>query len=90
MFIWLHFKDERCKKTPMLFRLLDPLCTLRVPGRLSRLSVRLLISAQVSISQFVGSSPASGSALTVWSLLGILSLSLPPTPPLPRMPSLSK
>ncbi|VFV44138.1 Hypothetical predicted protein [Lynx pardinus] len=33
------------------------------------------ISAQVVISQFVGWSPTLGYALTVWSLLGILSLS---------------
>ena len=45
-------------------------------GRLSPLSVRLLVSAQVVISQFVGSSPVSGSVLIVWSLLGIFSLSL--------------
>ena len=46
-------------------------------GGLRRLSVRLLVSAQVMISQFVGSSPASGSVLTARSQLGILSLSLP-------------
>ena len=48
----------------------------RVPGCLSRLSVRLFISAQVMISWFVSSSPAPGSVLTVQSLLGILSLFL--------------
>ena len=36
----------------------------------------LLISAQVMISWFVGSSPEWSSVLTAWSLLGILSLSL--------------
>ena len=46
--------------------------THRAPGCLSQLSVRLLISAQVRISQFLGSSPASGSVLTARSLLGIL------------------
>ena len=45
------------------------------PGWLSRLSVRLLVSAQVVISWFVSSSLASGSVLTVRSLLGILALS---------------
>ena len=40
-------------------------------------SVKRLTSAQVMISRFVGSSPASGSVLTVRSMLGILSLSLP-------------
>ena len=33
-------------------------------------------SAQVTNSWFVGSSPALGSVLTVWSLLGLHSLSL--------------
>ena len=51
-----------------------------VPGWLSRLSVWLLIPAQVMISGFVSSSPASNSALTVWSLLGILPLSLSAPP----------
>ena len=46
------------------------------PGWLSQLSLQLLILAQVMISQFMGSSPASGSVLMVWSLLGILCLSL--------------
>ena len=45
-----------------------------MPGRLSRLSASLLTSAQVMISWFVSSSPSSGSGLTVWSLLEILSL----------------
>ena len=45
------------------------------PGWLSRVSVRLLILAQVMISQFMSSSPTSGSALTVQTLLWILSLS---------------
>ena len=44
-----------------------------VPGWLSRSSVQLLVSGQVMISRFVGSSSASGSALTGWSLLRILS-----------------
>ena len=47
------------------------------PGWLSRLSVRLLISAQAVISWFVSLSPTSGSVLTVWGLLGILCLPLP-------------
>ena len=46
------------------------------PGWLNWLSVHLLISAQVMISKFVSSSPASGSVLAVWSLLKSLSLSL--------------
>ena len=50
------------------------------PGWLSGLSVPLLVSAQVMISQFVGSSPTSGSALTAQSLLEILSLPLCPSP----------
>ena len=54
-----------------------------VSGWLSQLSNRLLVSAQVTISHLVSSSPALDSALTVGSLLGILSLwlslSAPPT-----------
>ena len=50
---------------------------------LSRLSVLRLMSAQVMSSGFVVSSPAwSHSTLAVWSLLGILSLSLSAPPPL--------
>ena len=43
-------------------------------------SAQLLTSAQVMVSQFMGSSPALGSALTVRSVLRILSpyLSAPP------------
>ena len=47
-------------------------------GWLSGLRVRLLIPAQVTISWLVSSSPASGSVLTVRSLLGILSFPLSP------------
>ena len=47
------------------------------PGGLSQLSLRLLASAQVMISQFLGSSPVSGPALTGGSLLGIPSLHRP-------------
>ena len=50
-------------------------------GWLSQLSVRLLVLAQVMVSRFVGSSPSSGSALTV---LG----SLPLSPSLPALPLL--
>ena len=46
-----------------------------IPGWLSWLNVYLLVSTQVMISQFMGSSPALGSVLAVWSLLGILSFS---------------
>ena len=57
---------------------------LRAPGWCSRSSIRLLISAQVMILQFVSSSPKSGSAPTAQSLFGILSpsLSLSLSPPL--------
>ena len=53
------------------------------PWWLSQLSIRFLILAQVMISWFKSSSPASGSMLIVGSLLGILSLSLflCPSPP---------
>ena len=45
------------------------------PVCLSWLSVWLLVSAQVMISHFLSSSPTLGTALTEWTLLGILSLS---------------
>ena len=50
-------------------------------GWLSRLSIQLLVSAQVMISWFRDSSPGSGSALTVQGLG--CSLSLPLSLPLP-------
>ena len=58
--------------------------TILIPGRqgLGRLNIWLLVSAQVVISQFVGSSPTSGSALAVGSVFG--SLSLPLSLPLPH------
>ena len=51
------------------------------PGWLSWLSSRLLISAQVTISQFMELTPSSGSALMAGSLLEILSLFLCLPPP---------
>ena len=60
-----------------------------VPGWLSRLSIRLLIVAQV-----MGSSPTSGSALTAWTAWASLSLPLSLCPtlslPLPSSCSLSQ
>ena len=51
----------------------------RAPGWISRLSNQLLISVQVMISGFVGSSPTSGSLLTVCLGFSLsLSLSAPP------------
>ena len=55
-------------------------------------SVTCLTSAQVLISRFMGSSPASGSVLTAWSLepaLGSVSPSLSAPPLLMLCPSLS-
>ena len=46
------------------------------PGWLSRLSGQLLIPTQIMISQSREFEPHMGSVLTVWSLLGILPLSL--------------
>ena len=54
---------------------------LGVPGQLIQLSVQLLVSAQVMISWFVGSSSTLDSVLTVQSLLRILSLPLSAPPP---------
>ena len=61
---------------------LERMSVLGVPGWLSWLSVQLLISAQVTVSWFVGLSPALGSALTTRNLLGFSfsSLSLCPFP----------
>ena len=56
-------------------------------GWLSRLSLRLLTSAQVLISLLVGSSPTLRSMLIVGSLLGILSPSLSAPPLLTLSPS---
>ena len=53
-------------------------------GWLSQLSVRLFVSAQVTISRFVSLSPKSGFSLTVWSLLEILSLPFSLCPSLTR------
>ena len=48
-------------------------------------AVKQLTSAQVTISQFVSSSPSSGSVLTSQNLLGILFLPLSlPLRPLPK------
>ena len=63
--------------------------TLRAPGWLSQSGVQPLISAQVMISQFLRSSPTSGSALPAQSLLGILSLLLSLCPSLAHPHSLS-
>ena len=46
----------------------------RAPGWLRQLSIRILTSAQVMISGFVGSGPTSGSVPTLWSQVEILSL----------------
>ena len=53
-------------------------------------SVERLTLVQVTIARFVGSSSASGSALTVRNLLGILSLPPSAPPPLALSVSLSK
>ena len=48
----------------------------RTDSQRRRLSIRLLVSAQVTMSRLVSSSPASGSLLTAQSVLGILPPSL--------------
>ena len=55
-------------------RACEKVIKLGAAGWLSELSVRLLISAQVMISQFSRWSPVTGFVLTVQSLLGILAL----------------
>ena len=59
----------------------------QAPGLLSQLSVQLLILTQVMISQFVSSSPTTGTVLTAQSLFRILSVPL--SDPLPLDLSLS-
>ena len=62
-----------------------------VSGGLHQLSLRFLVLAQVMISWFMSSSSASGSVLTVQSLLGIFSLPVSlPLPNLCALPSPSK
>lgn len=46
------------------------------PGWVSQLRVWLLVSAGVTVSQFAGLSPTLASALMLWHLFGIFSLSL--------------
>ena len=74
------------KRTEKTFKIVH---TLGVPGRYDRLNIQRLVSAQVTISWFARSSPVSGSAPTVWSLLGILSLPLSAPPPIVRACTLS-
>ena len=52
-------------------------------------SVKRLTSARVVILRLMGSSPASGSVLPAWSLLGILCLPLSLRPSPARAVSLS-
>ena len=69
--------NERWKRRLMMS---DKEVTLRGAWVRQVVKCRLLVSAQVTISQFVTPSPTLGSVLTVWNLLGILShpLSDPP------------
>ena len=80
---WLHLYMDIRMKVSFKLRIIG------VPGWCSQLSIWLLISAQVMISQFVSSSPTSGSALMVWRLLGILSLLLCVPHPLVHVRALS-
>ena len=78
--------DEPCQApsgdSPICSLTLNCLRALRIclvtgaPGCLSRLGIWFLVLAQIMISWFLSLSPASGSVLTVWSLLGILCLCL--------------
>ena len=86
---WIYFKgavSRTAKERPSFMRqwvrAVSKGGRLGAPGWLHLLSIWLLISAQVVISQFMRSSPASGSALTAWRrLLGILSpISVPTSP----------
>ena len=79
--LWLPMRHLEIPFCEMRFQFLKILNT-GAPGWLSLLILRLLVSAQVMISQFRSSSPLSGSALTAagsaWdSLAPSLSLPLP-------------
>ena len=67
---------HKCTKTCPKMLIAEILAVPGTPGGHSRLSTQLLVLAQVMNSWFMGSSPELGSVLTVWSLFGILSLSL--------------
>ena len=86
-----NFKYKKKKKTgkSIFLHSIKIFFFLGVPGQLSWLSVLPLISAQVMISRFMGSSPMLDSLLIVRSLLGILSSSLSPPPLLALSFSLS-
>ena len=65
-----------CQKIPLEYQpclWYSKFLALGVPWWLSWLSIWLLISSQVTISWFGLWGSVSGSALTVWGLLGILS-----------------
>ena len=90
---WWRRREKWRKKVKILTRKTKNECP-GVPGWLSWLSDRVVVSAQVMISWFMSSSPMLGSALASCSLLGILSLfpslsfSLCPSPT--RAPSASQ
>ena len=79
-------EQRRCNEDPLASKakiLSGPLRKGLLKGAWVAQSVKRLISAQVMISQLVGSSPASGSVLTAWSLEPVSdsvspSLSAPP------------
>ena len=80
-----HYKSTNSQSlphyVPVNFIIFKVNYTIGVPGWLSWLSFQLLVLAQVMISRFMSSSPASGSVLTVQSCLGFfLSFSLCPSP----------
>ena len=77
----LQLLDQRHKAT-----MINMLSTFGVTGWFNRLSVRLSVLAQVMISWFLSSRPASGPVLTAQSLE---PASDPVTPPLPASPQLT-
>ena len=85
---WTLMAPERYSTESHLMWVKKCPCVGGTPGGLGWLSLCLLIWAQVMISLFVGSSPASG-ALSVLSLLEILCLSVSLSLPLPHVCSLS-
>ena len=79
--LWLYFVSENLSRYKLLwfYAVLGIRRKVGVPGWLSQLSIGLLISAQVMISQFMSQSPTSSSVLMMQNLFGILYPSFYPS-----------
>ena len=84
--LWLNYANSNhlsclsgmvSLRVSSMFKLRQRWRVIGAPQWLSQLKVQLLVLAQVMISWFCEFKPCISSALPGWSLLGILSLSLP-------------